>query len=141
MTSAPMLRPIFSVAFFAEEGFAGDPATIAANFEALRRAPDHWAAAAMEHSRMVGIATVTTMLYVEWGRLGEIGDLYVLPGARRRGIAGALVHAAIEWCRLQGCSAVEVVITAEGERTHGLSRFYQRLGFAPTGRTMSLLRR
>ncbi|HTV46293.1 MAG TPA: GNAT family N-acetyltransferase [Stellaceae bacterium] len=73
-------------------------------------------------------------------RIAEIGDLYVLPGARRRGIAARLIRAATEWCRLQGCSAVEVVITAAGEQTHGLSRFYQRLGFVPTGRTMSLLR-
>lgn len=126
--------------FFAEEGFAGDRDAISANFTALRQAPHHWAAAAMEHDRIVGIVTVTTMLYVEWGRLGEIGDLYVLPEARRRGIAGALIRAALLWCRSQGCSAVEVVITAQGGREHGLGRFYQRLGFAPTGRRISLLR-
>src|SRR5260370_1190446 len=33
----------------------------------------------------VGVVTVTTMLYVEWGRLGEIGDLYVVPPARKSG--------------------------------------------------------
>jgi GNAT superfamily N-acetyltransferase len=126
--------------FFAEEGFAGDRAAISPNFAALRQAPHHWAAAAIERDRSVGIVTVTTMLYVEWGRLGEIGDLYVLPDFRRRGIAGALIRAALQWCRAEGCSAVEVVITPEGEREHGLGRFYQRLGFAPTGRTLSLLR-
>ena len=42
-----------------------------------------------------GIVTVTTMLYVEWGRLGEIGDLYVLPEFRMKGIARSLVEAAI----------------------------------------------
>jgi ribosomal protein S18 acetylase RimI-like enzyme len=29
------------------------------------------------------------MLYIEWGHLGEIGDLYVLPEARGNGIAQA----------------------------------------------------
>jgi hypothetical protein len=33
-----------------------------------------------------GIVTVTTMLYVESGRLGEIGDLYVLPESRMKGL-------------------------------------------------------
>jgi GNAT superfamily N-acetyltransferase len=100
--------------FFEEEGFARDRAAISANLEALRKAPHHWAAIAIENVRAIGVVTVTTMLYVEWGRLGEIGDLYVLPEARRRGVACALVRASLDWCRSQGCSAVEVVLTAEG---------------------------
>jgi GNAT superfamily N-acetyltransferase len=78
--------------------------------------------------------TVTTMLYVEWGRLGEIGDLYVLPEARNSGIGAALIDAAKAKCRTMGCSAVSVVITPEGEEGHGLTRFYQRFGFAGSGR-------
>jgi GNAT superfamily N-acetyltransferase len=89
--------------------------------------------------QMVGIVTVTTMLYVEWGRFGEIGDLYVLPGRRMKGIARALVEAAIHWCRLQGCSAVTVTITPEGEERHGLSQFYAKFGFTPTDRLSSVL--
>jgi GNAT superfamily N-acetyltransferase len=87
----------------------------------------------------VGIVTVTSVLYIEWG-LGEIGDLYVLPEARGNGIARRLVQAAIDWCRARGCSAVEVITTPMGEAAHGLSSFYARLGFAATGRTISLLR-
>jgi len=45
--------------------------------------PYHWIALAWRDGTTVGVVTVTTMLYVEWGRLGEIGDLYVLPKARR----------------------------------------------------------
>jgi GNAT superfamily N-acetyltransferase len=48
------------------------------------------------------VVTVTTMLYVEWGRLGEIDDLYVLPSARRKGIAAALIDAAKAKCRIAG---------------------------------------
>ena len=33
---------------------------------------------------------VSTALYVEWGRLGEIGDLCVLPEHRRRGLTRLL---------------------------------------------------
>jgi GNAT superfamily N-acetyltransferase len=46
------------------------------------------------------------MLYVEWGRRGEIGDLYVLPEFRMKGIARALVEAAIHWCRSRRCSSL-----------------------------------
>jgi len=68
------------------------------------------------------------------GRLGEIGDLYVLPEHRRKGLARRLVEHAKVWCRTQGCSAVSVTITPARERRHGLSQFYARLGFAQSGR-------
>jgi GNAT superfamily N-acetyltransferase len=74
------------------------------------------------------------MLYVEWGRLGEIGDLYVLPEHRGKGLARRLVERAKTWCRAQGCSAVSVTITPVGEQRHGLSELYSRLGFEQTGR-------
>jgi GNAT superfamily N-acetyltransferase len=128
------------VRFFAEEGFAGDEAAITSRFETFRHDPHHWAAIALDEGRPVGIVTVTTMLYVEWGRMSEIGDLYILPEYRRRGIARALIEAALGWSRNQGCSAVEVVITPDGEASHELSRFYRKLGFAETGRTISLMR-
>ncbi len=127
--------------FFAEEGFNGDEATIASRFETLRRDPHHWAAVALDRdSQPIGVVTVTTMLYVEWGRMAEIGDLYVLPAHRGRGVARALVQAATAWSRSRGCSAVEVVMTPEGEAVHSLSQFYKTLGFAHTGRTISLMR-
>ncbi|MGH6813713.1 MAG: GNAT family N-acetyltransferase [Methylocella sp.] len=126
--------------FFQEEGFAGDRSNIAANLDRMRRDENHWVAVALSEGHIVGIVTVTSMLYIEWGRLGEIGDLYVLPEARGNGIARRLVQAAIDWCRARECSAVEVVTTPLGEAAHGLSNFYSRLGFAATGRTISLLR-
>jgi GNAT superfamily N-acetyltransferase len=76
--------------------------------------------------------TVTTMLYVEWGRLGEIGDLYVLPEQRRRGVASALINAAAAWCAEQECSAISVVVTSLGQMRHALLSFYRKQGFART---------
>src|SRR6266478_3869712 len=79
------------------------------------------------------------MLYVEWGRLGEIGDLYVLPTARGKGIAAAMIDAAKLKCRDMGCSAVAVVITPEGEDRHGLTRFYERsASSAPVGASLRM---
>ena len=42
----------------------------------MRRDDNHWVAVALNKGHFVGIVTVTSMLYIEWGRLGEIGDLY-----------------------------------------------------------------
>src|SRR5215831_16843251 len=62
------------------------------------------------------------------------GDPYVLSEHRLKGLARRLVEHAKAWCRTQGCSAVSVTITPAGERRHGLSQFYARLGFAQSGR-------
>jgi hypothetical protein len=80
------------------------------------------------------------MLHVEWGRLGEIADLYVLPEFRMKGIARSLVETAIEWSRSHDCSAVAVTITREGETRHNLTRLYGRFGFEPMGRIGATLR-
>ena len=47
---------------------------------------------------------------------------------------GAATDAVKAWCRAQGCSAVSVTITVAGERRHGLSQFYARLGFVQSSR-------
>jgi GNAT superfamily N-acetyltransferase len=120
--------------FFAEEGFSGTPETIAANTWRLWDDPLHWIAFAWRNGTAVGVVTVTTMLYVEWGCLGEIGDLYVLPEARRTGVGAALVEAAKTKCREFGCSAVSVTITPGGEARHSLTSFYRRRGFVESGR-------
>lgn len=121
--------------FFAEEGFATPRYRIAANLDRMCADRACWVALARTGGQAVAVVTVTTMLYVEWGRLAEIGDLYVVPEHRRRGTARRLVAAAIGWSRVRGCSAAFVTITPEGEARHGLSRFYHRLAFRLTGRT------
>ena len=96
--------------------------------------PFCWCAVATDGEVAQAVIAVSTVLYVEWGRLGEIGDLYVLPEHRRNGLARRLVEHAKAWCRTQGCSAVSVTITPAGEWRHGLSQLYARLGFAQSGR-------
>jgi len=120
--------------FFREEEFATPLSRIAENFDRMLADPLCWSALASDGEAAQAVITVSTVLYVEWGRLGEIGDLYVLPEHRRKGLARRLVEHAKAWCRAQGCSEVSVTITAAGERRHGLSQFYARLGFAQSGR-------
>ena len=120
--------------FFKESGFPGDRASISRNLREMLTDPYHWAALIHEHGQAIGVVTVTTMLYVEWGRLGEIGDLYVVPSARKRGVARRLIEAGLDWCYAHGCSAVSVVVTEQGEIRDGLGLFYRKLGFAASGR-------
>ena len=127
------------VRFFAEEGFATPHQRIAQNVENMLADDSCWVAVLVEHEQPVGVITVSTMLYVEWGRLAEIGDLYITPVQRGRGLARRLVKAAIDWSSGRSCSGVFVTLTSEAEARHRLSNFYKRLAFAPTGRTTMML--
>ena len=122
--------------FFAEEGFDTPFGRIIESLAAMRAEPTCWCALALRGGAAAGIVTVTTALYIEWGRIGEIGDLYVVPEARGQGVGRQLIEAAIDWCRSRGCSAVSIVVTPEGERRHGLTRLYEHFGFESSGRTI-----
>ena len=126
------------VRFFREEGFATPRSRIAENFDRMLADPFCWCAVATDGEVAQAVIAVSTVLYVEWGRLGEIGDLYVLPEHRRNGLARRLVEHAKALCRTQDCSAVSVTITPAGERRHRLSHFYARLGFVPSDRMSAL---
>jgi len=75
------------VRFFREEGFMTPPPRIAENLDRMLSDSSCWCALAVADGEARAVITVSTVLYVEWGRLGEIGDLYVLPEYRRRGLA------------------------------------------------------
>jgi aminoglycoside 6'-N-acetyltransferase I len=124
------------IRFFREEGFATAPDGIARNLEAMLEDPSCWLALARSGGAAAGIVTVSIMRMVEHGLVAELGDLYVLPEHRGRGVARSLVAAAASWSRARGCSAIVVTVTPEGEARHRLSGFYDRLGFATTGRTI-----
>jgi len=55
-----------------EEGFVGDRELIRANLDALLNDAHHWAAVCIVDGEIVGIVTVTTMLYVERGDLERL---------------------------------------------------------------------
>jgi GNAT superfamily N-acetyltransferase len=120
--------------FFREEGFATPPEEVVQNARLLLADPHHWIGLASLGASPVGVVTVTTALYVEWGRLGEIGDLYVTPEHRGRGVARALLDAAEVRCADLGCSSVSVVVTDAGQARHGLRAFYARRGFVAQDR-------
>ncbi|MGH3660288.1 MAG: GNAT family N-acetyltransferase [Micromonosporaceae bacterium] len=78
---------------------------------------------AVEESVVAGYVSVG---FEAWNRLGQIHGLAVLPEARRRGIAKALVEAAVQRLRSQGARGVRVD-TPVDNLTGRL--FYQSAGF------------
>jgi len=93
-----------------------------------------------ERSReAVGVATASWSAGVEYTRSAELNDLYVAPAARGRGIAAALIDEVVAWSRGQGCRALLVTVTPDGELSHGLTGFYVRRGFSDQYRKLLAL--
>jgi GNAT superfamily N-acetyltransferase len=81
--------------------------------------------AARAEGRMVGVAVLAYRLSVSAaGLFASIEDLYVRPGARRRGVGRALLEAVKERCASRGVSYVEAQV--EGEEAVS---FYSALGY------------
>ena len=64
--------------------------------------------------------------------VGEIHALYVEPGRWRRGIGQALCPAGLRWLKTKGFDAVSLWVLEANTIGRG---FYEKLGFAPDGRT------
>lgn len=122
--------------FFAEEGFGTPPEKMRSALSTMITSPAGAVFLAWRDDEAVGVATVTTSVGLEYGLSAEIDDLYVLPEARGRGVAGALIEAACDWCRQRGVSAVLVTVTPEGDAEHDLSGFYRHHGFTNRGRVI-----
>jgi len=67
--------------------------------------------AARAENQLLGVALLAYRLNVSAGGLfASVEDLYVRPGARRRGVGRALLQAAGERCEERGISYVEVQV-------------------------------
>ncbi|MEF8861712.1 MAG: GNAT family N-acetyltransferase [Haloarculaceae archaeon] len=56
----------------------------------------------------------------------QVGELYVVPGARGAGVADALLDRAAEWGRTRDCERVGLSVNANNDRARS---FYDRRGF------------
>ena len=89
-----------------------------------------------DDARILGFAEVNLRPFADGCRTGPVGYLegwYVVPEARRRGVGAALVAAAEEWARNQGCAEFASDTRVEndlGERSH------RALGFLEVRRTI-----
>jgi GNAT superfamily N-acetyltransferase len=122
--------------FFGEEGFDTPVEEMRASLSAMLANANSAVFLARQGGEARGIATVTASMGIEYGLAAEMDDLYVLPQARGKGIASALIEAVCNWCQEQGCTTVLVTVTPEGEAAHGLIDFYRRRSFANTGRVI-----
>lgn len=90
---------------------AGDLEVLAANLE----------------GRMVGVLVLAFRPNVSLGApFASIEDLYVHPGARRRGVGTALLQAAANRCRAQGVSYLEAQVEEDAA-----DAFYAASGYGP----------
>ena len=79
---------------------------------------------------ILGVLTTSRTIVLHRPRpVGRISMMVVAEAQRGRGIGAALVAAAEERLRAQGCGMVEVTSNARRERAH---RFYERLGYERT---------
>ncbi len=121
--------------FFREEGFTTADATIASNLRAMLTLEHCAVLLADEQGLATGVATVSMDFGIEFGWSAELGDLYVLPEHRGKGIARALIAEAEAWLRGMGAAGYQVTVTPHGADAD-LRRFYLSLGFAAEGREL-----
>ncbi len=113
-------------------GYPTDDARMAERMRALEAHPDHDSRVAEIGGRVVG--TIGLMRGLGWnhdGHYARIISLVVDPSHRARGIGEALVRAAEEWARERGAAGIHLTTA---NRREGAHRFYERLGYAHTGR-------
>ena len=122
--------------FFNEEGFDTPADVIARNTERMVEIDQCGLFAAEHEGRAVGVATVSLDFGIEYGWSAEMGDLYVLPEWRRKGVSSSLVRAIEDFLRSRKIEGYAVSITPFSARHHDLERFYERLGFANEGRVI-----
>jgi len=82
---------------------------------------------------LVGFAEISIRAYAEGcstDRVGYLEGWFVVPAARRRGTGRALVRAAEEWSRSQGCA--EFASDAEADNDES-ARAHRALGFEDVG--------
>ena len=74
------------------------------------------------------------MIGIEFGWPVEMGDLYVCPEWRGKGVSRLLLLAAEDILRRRGAKGYQVTVTPFAEEHHDLKNFYTNLGFASEGR-------
>jgi GNAT superfamily N-acetyltransferase len=124
------------IRFFAEEGFTTPPATIRTNMQRLASLETCGLFIAEAEGKTIGVATISMEFGIEYGWSAEMGDLYVLPGWRGRGVSARIVAAIEAFLRERGAAGYQVTVTDYAERHHGLTEFYRKLGFAGEGRKL-----
>lgn len=122
------------IRFFHEEQFDTPDETIRRNAATLAGLDTCGLFVAAAGGRTIGVATVSLEFGVEFGWGAEMGDLYVLPEWRGKGVSRRLVQAIELFLKARGASFYQVTVTPYARDAHDLGKFYEGLGFGSEGR-------
>jgi GNAT superfamily N-acetyltransferase len=122
------------VRFFREEQFDTPDETVIANTRRMAGIDLCGLFLAASDGEAIGVATVSIEFGIEYGYSAEMGDLYVVPDWRGRGVSRKLVEAVEDYLRAMGSPVYRITLAPYGEEAHGLSQFYSALGFENEGR-------
>jgi GNAT superfamily N-acetyltransferase len=120
--------------FFREEGFDTPDDVIARNTRTMASLDVCGLFQADAEGEVIGVATVSMDYGIEFGWSAEMGDLYVVPEWRGRGVSLALVQAVEDFLRAKGAAGYQVTVTPFAQEHHDLKKFYDKLGFENEGR-------
>jgi ribosomal protein S18 acetylase RimI-like enzyme len=116
-------------------GLQGRPAPVSGSFEHQLDDPQQCLVVAVLDGRTVGYGCCRAQDLRGSGKLGIIGELYVVPEARRRGAGRAVVTSLLEWCRATGCAGVDASALPGSRAVKG---FFENAGF--TARALAMHR-
>lgn len=122
--------------FYEEDGFTTSREDLRANLATLIGLPAARVVVSEEDGRLVAFAITTTTFGLECGLSAELEDLYVAPGARRRGEAQRLIEDSLRWAAERGCGRLEIVVAPNGQDVRHLFEFYRKRGFRDEGRRL-----
>lgn len=122
--------------FFREEGFDTADDVIGRNVRKMVDIETCGLFVAEAEGAATGVATVSMEFGIEYGWSAEMGDLYVLPEWRGRGVSRLLVKAVEEFLIARGAAGYQVTVTRHAAEAHDLARFYRALEFQDEGRVL-----
>jgi ribosomal protein S18 acetylase RimI-like enzyme len=112
---------------FGELGYPSTEEQVRTRLNRFERMPGAEVLVAEREGTVLGVAGVSqTQLLAQDAPACRVTALAVAPEARRRGVGAALLKAAEEIAREQGCFRVEVTCRPDRHAAHAL---YRRLGF------------
>jgi GNAT superfamily N-acetyltransferase len=122
------------IRFFREEQFDTPDEVIRRNAATMAGLGNCGLFIAEASGKVIGVATISLEFGIEFGWGAEMGDLYVLPESRGKGVSRQLVFAIEAFLKERGATTYQVTVTPYAQHAHDLKIFYEHLGFESEGR-------